>query len=400
MTYDFRIGDAIHALDQQIELEARQGYAVVDPASGSNLVTAGTGDFEVDAAAGDLRLPDQTVTASAETVDLSGVVDPDNPRKVLIYRDTNATLNFDSGVAQATAPEGAARRQAFEPAPPSGFGTDGVTLATVWIPAGATSLSDGDIRDRRIPASIDVGSLTADSGTITELDADRTRLNQFDETQTSRDWVLALDAPDTNDGLAGRSTSRQVGAAGQYFRIAGLDPDYLPIGWWAFDAGDHAVSLYTALEPKNSITQAPQKRLDVEMGSDSEQVSWSRTDSHVVQTGPSSDTLQLIGRTVDPDQDVRREYWDDSSKIWDTRLDRSIGDRFTLRNANNNAAYRVTTDLTIEWQGNPLTQLREIENPAPSDLGDREWAWDATNSRWLFKDSSGTAHFFTPDGTL
>jgi hypothetical protein len=48
----------------------------------------------------------------------------------------------------------------------------------------------------------------------------------------------------------------------------------------------------------------------------------------------------------------------------------------------------------------PVVNLREISNPGPADLSGGEWAWDATNGRWLFKDSAGTAHYFSPDGTL
>lgn len=48
----------------------------------------------------------------------------------------------------------------------------------------------------------------------------------------------------------------------------------------------------------------------------------------------------------------------------------------------------------------PVTGLHEYSDPTAGDLGSREFAWDNTNDRWLFKDSSGTVHYFTPDGTL
>lgn len=63
------------------------------------------------------------------------------------------------------------------------------------------------------------------------------------------------------------------------------------------------------------------------------------------------------------------------------------------------ASYR-NTEQRWHWQNKPMTGLREISNPTAADLYDQEWAWDATNGRWLFKDSGGAAHYFTPDGTL
>jgi len=235
---------------------------------------------------------------------------------------------------------------------------------------------------------------------LAELNTLRTYINNYDPTQTTADWTVGINTPDSNDGLVGRTKTRTVGDDGQYFKIGGLDPDYEPLAWFAFDAADHEVSLYTTTDPKGSISSTPLKRLDIEMGGDSEQVQWTRTGAHVVEAGSSTGALQLIGRPDNNTQDVRREYWDENNPVWETRLDRSRSDRFVLLNETNGTAYEVTTGLTIEFNGNPLTQLREISNPTAGDLGDREWAWDATNSRWLFKDSGGTAHFFNPDGTL
>lgn len=52
----------------------------------------------------------------------------------------------------------------------------------------------------------------------------------------------------------------------------------------------------------------------------------------------------------------------------------------------------------MDWGGTGHYGLREISNPVAGDLLGGEWAWDSTNSRWLFKDSGGTMHNFTPDG--
>ena len=42
----------------------------------------------------------------------------------------------------------------------------------------------------------------------------------------------------------------------------------------------------------------------------------------------------------------------------------------------------------------------EYAAPTASDLANRERAFDTTNNRWLYKDSSGTVHYWTADGTL
>jgi len=56
-------------------------------------------------------------------------------------------------------------------------------------------------------------------------------------------------------------------------------------------------------------------------------------------------------------------------------------------------------DPEWNWLGTPMSGLREISNPTPADLFSGEWAWDATDDRWMFKDSGGTVHGFTPDTT-
>jgi len=169
MTYDYQIGDGGHALDQQQQLDWLRGYQVVNAASGSNLLTAGTGDFDVDAASGDINFGGSTISCSAQTVDLSGIVDPDNPRKVTVYRDLNGDLAYSAGVAEPAQDTGESRRDAYRPAPPPLETTDAVVLGTVWVAAGATSIVDADIRDRRLPAEANVETLTADSGTVDSL---------------------------------------------------------------------------------------------------------------------------------------------------------------------------------------------------------------------------------------
>lgn len=63
-------------------------------------------------------------------------------------------------------------------------------------------------------------------------------------------------------------------------------------------------------------------------------------------------------------------------------------------------------DQEFDWFQTPLTGLREVgPQPSASDLSSGEWAFTKDrdgngNAAWLFKDSTGTAHFLNTDGTL
>jgi hypothetical protein len=61
---------------------------------------------------------------------------------------------------------------------------------------------------------------------------------------------------------------------------------------------------------------------------------------------------------------------------------------------------RLQLRRRLDVNENPAVGLREISNPSADDLESQEWAWDSSDDRWLYKDSSGTVHHFSPDGTL
>jgi hypothetical protein len=200
MTYDYEIDDGAHAQDQQIQLDWHRGYQVIDAAGGSNLLSAGSGSYDVDAASGDINAGGTTVSCAAETVDLSGVVDPDDPRKVTVYRDTNGNLSYQAGTPQPAVPSGATRRNATEPAPPTLAGTDAVVLGTVWVAAGASSVVDADIRDRRMPAELNTPrlarSVDAQGNDITNVGALST-----EQIGSERHYAGAYDGSDADSRL-------------------------------------------------------------------------------------------------------------------------------------------------------------------------------------------------------
>lgn len=74
----------------------------------------------------------------------------------------------------------------------------------------------------------------------------------------------------------------------------------------------------------------------------------------------------------------------------------------------NTMAQFFESGSTGEWafNGNKLSGLRELPaQPSSSDLSEREWSFTqdvdgAGTPAWVFKDSTGSAHYWTPDGTL
>lgn len=166
---DFRTNDAARALDQQQALDVRRGYAVVDVAGGSNLVSAGSGDFEYDAATGDLRIAGSTVSATQQTVDFVGDISDSDDKLAVIYRDTNGDLQKKVGEPGTREPASDDPRSTHTPAAPTLQGTDGVILAEVLLPAGASSIGSTEVRDRRVPADVDVEELTASAVTTDKI---------------------------------------------------------------------------------------------------------------------------------------------------------------------------------------------------------------------------------------
>jgi hypothetical protein len=161
MTLTFQTNDAARAADQQQFIDWIRGYQVVDPGGGSNLVTAGTGDFEYDSASGDINAGGTIVTTSQETVDFQNDIDANDDQIAVIYRDTSGTLQKSIGVTGTREPSGDDIRSTHTPAAPTLFGTDGVLLAEVLLPAGASSIGSAELRDRRLAASLDFETVNA-----------------------------------------------------------------------------------------------------------------------------------------------------------------------------------------------------------------------------------------------
>jgi len=146
MPYDVDIGDGADALTLNQFRDALDGTYWK---SGWD-ATLGTGDLEVDIAAGEGAINGGDVsTGSTQTVDFTGDPDPDDPRKAAISVDSGGNVVKTLGTAVPADPENEFRFRTWDPQPPA-ESVPGVVVAEVWLAAGETVLESADVRDRRV----------------------------------------------------------------------------------------------------------------------------------------------------------------------------------------------------------------------------------------------------------
>ncbi|MDT3434681.1 hypothetical protein [Haloarcula sp. 1CSR25-25] len=173
-SYTIDDGDGGTALDENQQHYRGDGIGVVDPAGGDLAVSVNTGALgstdTLSVAAGDAYIQGTTHTLGSQSIGLDGANGTD-PRRDVVYVDTTGSLQVENGTPEATAPDDSNlyRFEYFRPAPADLSETVACVLAEVWVPAGATSVTSSDIRDRRIRA-LQADSLTQDIATQTELD--------------------------------------------------------------------------------------------------------------------------------------------------------------------------------------------------------------------------------------
>jgi hypothetical protein len=163
------------------------------------------------------------------------------------------------------------------------------------------------------------------------------------------------------------------------------------------DVQDEEVSLYTKADAVGSGDSEPVKRIDIDAGSAQTEVA--------VESYTSSAKLSLNPATQSGGGSVSYIDWRDE---FSTQIRQyfnpgsGTSGQFFWYDAVNGATFMKydIADATLRLENTPIARLREISNPTEFDLDLGEWAWDSTNDRWLFRDSSGTAHFFNPDGSL
>jgi hypothetical protein len=161
-------GDGIQALDAN-QLSRQLRYSVADGCT----VSAGTNDLTVQVTSpggtGTVILDGTRIDVPDEDNISLPAPDASNPRKDVVYVAADGSVNVAEGVAEPAQPSNEIRRATYRPAPPDLSATDAVVLAEVWVPTGASDITDADISDRRIISDAvfdEVSARSVDTGEL------------------------------------------------------------------------------------------------------------------------------------------------------------------------------------------------------------------------------------------
>lgn len=208
MPLEFENSFGAAALDQQQTLDREQGFAVIPGTSGLgteceatvNTGTLGTGNNALSVASGSVLFDGSVTSVSQQSVDIDA--GDSDPRKDVVYIDSNGAAQVKKG-SPASVPSAAPgeRFQTWKPAPYDMHDIDGVVLAVVWVAANASSVTSGDVRDRRLPADETVNELAAQTVTTDGLVVDDTHhwASQYDGGDPDARLANALSAASDGD---------------------------------------------------------------------------------------------------------------------------------------------------------------------------------------------------------
>jgi len=137
MTLGIQAGDGAQALDLNQLLSALDGFAVRTSVGGGCQVSKASSSV-VEVGDGEVLFDGSVVAVDAQLVTV-----PDNtssdPRKDVVFIDSNGTAQLSQGTPAAAKPSGQTGRDTFQPAPDDFANTDAVVLA--WRRAGSRSWS-------------------------------------------------------------------------------------------------------------------------------------------------------------------------------------------------------------------------------------------------------------------
>lgn len=167
-------GTAVQALYLNNQYKARNGYAV----DRGIVPTTNTGQLgqqdTVQVTAGRIWFDQRPIDVAAQdaSIDVPGT----NPRKDVMVINSNGLLDVVEGTPSAIPDDqqGSARFQTYNPSPPDLSDQDLVPIAEVWVPGGASEISDVDINDIRAFESrlmlVDEVTVTATTGATPAVD--------------------------------------------------------------------------------------------------------------------------------------------------------------------------------------------------------------------------------------
>lgn len=198
MTDIQQIDEGAQALDHNLIRKLLGGSGVV-PGVGSELaVSVNTGTLgasdTLTVAAGDARVAGTEGSVASTSVGIDQA--SSDPRKDVVYIDSNHAVQVAKGTEAAARPANATGRDTFDPAPPDLSATTAAPLAEVWVDPAASTVAAGDVTDRRLLSEVDVSDVVAASATVAgTVDAGTVSLDDNEEVVigTGDDGALLFD---------------------------------------------------------------------------------------------------------------------------------------------------------------------------------------------------------------
>lgn len=205
MVFDPSQGDGAQLLDIMQLQATLAGYSLVDPTEAE--VTPGSSDLTVDVASAPsgVRLGSPAESFGGKTDVGLPAPNPDNPRKALVYLDSDGTVQVEGSASAAAVPDGAEREQTSVPTVPIP-NEDFVPLAEVWLAAGAADVSADDISSRKVPAKniwTPSGVITMWAGNISDIPVGWSLCDGTDGTPDLRNRFVAGAGDEYNVGDTG-----------------------------------------------------------------------------------------------------------------------------------------------------------------------------------------------------
>lgn len=147
-------GEGAFGLDVNAILRSLDGYGVT---RGCAVTLGAEGSMEATVASGEILVGGERVDVSQQTINL---VEGDirDPRRDFIYVDRFGDADLEAGDPNLFKPSGRTGRQTWEPAWDVAANLDGVPVAGLLVPDGATDTGDigaGNVTDLRIPPAAD-----------------------------------------------------------------------------------------------------------------------------------------------------------------------------------------------------------------------------------------------------
>lgn len=140
----YQSGQRLHTVDFDALAKGSQCWGVL-----SGLQVSWVSGLQVRVATGSARFNTTTKTISSEvTFDLTNDVDSTYPRKVIIQLDSAGNVEKKVGTPAPASPPDKIGIYTISPEPPA-VDSDAILLAEIWLPAGATTLSNNYIYDKR-----------------------------------------------------------------------------------------------------------------------------------------------------------------------------------------------------------------------------------------------------------